>query len=317
MNDILQDRSTPGSFDPARSPEAAPVPPTGATPHAPVLPERRIWTRRRVLKTVAASLVAVGIYAWRIEPRWLQVVRKTMPIRNLPRELSGSTLVHASDLHIGPRVDDDYLLRVFHMIRGMTPEFVVYTGDFVSYFTDLQIHAPRVMSQLPSGTLGTLGILGNHDYGAGWRNMQAADRVTFLAQQAGVQILRNEIASVRGLQFAGLDELWAGQSDPRGVLSRLGPDEPCLALVHNPDAVDRPGWGSYSGWILAGHTHGGQVKPPFLPPPFLPVRNRRYTSGEFPLSGQRRLSISRGVGHSVRLRLNARPELTVFQLERM
>jgi uncharacterized protein len=75
--------------------------------------------------------------------------------------------------------------------------------------------------------------------------------------------------------------------------------------------MNNPG---YEGWILSGHTHGGQCKPPFLPPPLLPVRNRRYTAGEFPLTGGRRLYISRGVGHLLPVRFNVRPEVTVFEL---
>jgi predicted MPP superfamily phosphohydrolase len=59
---------------------------------------------------------------------------------------------------------------------------------------------------------------------------------------------------------------------------------------------------------------GGQCKPPFLPPPLLPVRNKRYTSGEFALAGDRRLYISRGVGHLLRVRFNVRPEVTLFEL---
>jgi predicted MPP superfamily phosphohydrolase len=73
-------------------------------------------------------------------------------------------------------------------------------------------------------------------------------------------------------------------------------------------------WDGYEGWILSGHTHGGQCKPPFLPPPLLPVRNRAYTSGEFALAGNRRMYISRGVGHLIRVRFGARPEVVLFEL---
>ncbi|MCX6880478.1 MAG: hypothetical protein NTW21_42740 [Verrucomicrobia bacterium] len=72
----------------------------------------------------------------------------------------------------------------------------------------------------------------------------------------------------------------------------------------------------YMGWILAGHTHGGQCKPPFLPPPLLPVRNRRYVAGEYPLAGSRSLYVSRGVGHLIQVRFNVRPEITLFQMTR-
>ena len=79
--------------------------------------------------------------------------------------------------------------------------------------------------------------------------------------------------------------------------------------------ADQPIWGDYEGWILAGHTHGGQVKPPFLPPPMLPVRNKRYTAGAFALSGNRSLYINRGLGNLWPVRFNVRPEITLFTLE--
>jgi len=99
------------------------------------------------------------------------------------------------------------------------------------------------------------------------------------------------------------------------ALAALDPRRAALVLSHNPDTVDEPGWGEYEGWILAGHTHGGQCKPPFLPPPLLPVQNRRYTSGEFALSGGRKMYINRGVGHLLRVRFNVRPEITLFHLD--
>jgi len=131
----------------------------------------------------------------------------------------------------------------------------------------------------------TFGILGNHDYGMSWSQTNVADELTALAQSVGVQMLRNETREVDGLQIVGLDDLWSGLFDVQKALTQADLSRPAIALTHNPDTVDEPGWEGYTGWILAGHTHGGQCKPPFLPPPMLPVKNRRYTSGEFELSG--------------------------------
>jgi len=75
--------------------------------------------------------------------------------------------------------------------------------------------------------------------------------------------------------------------------------------------------GDYDSWILSGHTHGGQCKPPFLPPPLIPVNNRSYTEGLFKLNRNgRTLYINRGIGHAkLKVRFNARPEVTIFTLE--
>jgi predicted MPP superfamily phosphohydrolase len=87
-----------------------------------------------------------------------------------------------------------------------------------------------------------------------------------------------------------------------------------LTLCHNPDVVDLPQWKQAQGWVLSGHTHGGQFKPPFLPPPILPVQNQQYTAGEFDLGGGRWMYINAGVGYIRRVRFNMRPEITQFRL---
>jgi hypothetical protein len=145
--------------------------------------------------------------------------------------------------------------------------------------------------------------------------LDVAEKVVGIARDAGVTMLLNEAAVIGGLQFIGIDDLWSPRFDPAVVLAQKGGDDSTLALCHNPDGADRPVWGDYEGWILAGHTHGGQCKPPFLPP-LLPVVNRRNVAGEVALSGNRRMYISRGVGHLLRVRFNVRPEVTIFELRR-
>jgi predicted MPP superfamily phosphohydrolase len=260
-------------------------------------------TRRQALRALAVAgsgAVVVGLYTWRIEPHWLQLTFPVLPIAGLPRELEGRTLAQLSDLHIGPKVDDDYIVESFRKVRQLAPDFVVFTGDWITYRSPLQFEQlRRVLTYAPHGRLATVGILGNHDYGFAWRMSDVAEEVCAIARAAGVTMLRNQALTAAGLQFLGLDDLC---------------DPSTLVLCHNPDAADRPVWAGYQGWILAGHTHGGQCKPPFLPPPLLPVFNKRYTAGEIELSGNRRVYISRGIGHLLRVRFNVRPEIPVFQL---
>ncbi len=274
-------------------------------------------TRRRLLKGAAATAglsLATGLYAWRFEPHWLQIVERRLPVAHLPASLEGARMAQLSDLHIGRQVDDSYLLNTFDRVRALNPEIVVYTGDFTTEARDTIEHASRIFPHLPQGSRATLAILGNHDYGRSWSELNVADDLAALAQSAGVQVLRNESRDIDGLQVIGLDDLWAGRFDAHKALAEVDLSRAAIALSHNPDTADEPGWGDYSSWILAGHTHGGQCKPPFLPPPMLPVKNRRYTSGEFELSGGRRMYINRGVGHLMRVRFNARPEVTLFEL---
>ena len=67
-------------------------------------------TRRRFLQLAAATAglgVGAGLYAWRWEPHWLEIVERDLPVKHLPEPLAESRLVQLSDLHIGFRVNDD------------------------------------------------------------------------------------------------------------------------------------------------------------------------------------------------------------------
>jgi uncharacterized protein len=276
----------------------------------------RLGRRRffQVAGASAAAAVATGLYTWRIEPHRLEIVRRPLPVRALPARLAGRSLVQISDLHVGPRVADDYVLDTFHTVAALRPDLVVFTGDFISYHPGFAEQARAIYQEFPRGRLATLAILGNHDYGPAWAHPEVAQQVVDIVQSFGITVLRNEVREVEGLQIAGLDDLWANAFRPSRALRQLDGSRAAIVLSHNPDTADLPVWEGYQGWILSGHTHGGQCKPPFLPPPLLPVRNRRYTCGEFALAGNRQLYISRGVGHLLQVRFNVRPEVTIFEL---
>ena len=276
---------------------------------------RRDFLRWSAVAGFAAG--GVGAYTWRVEPHWVAVEERDLPVEGLPAGLAGARLVQISDVHVGPRVSDEYLIDCLQRVAELRPDLLVITGDLLSYDQpsgEAQYGQLRgVLSHLPQGRLATLAILGNHDYGRAWSEPAVAARVADVLEHAGIRVLRNSCATIQGLDIVGVDDLWSGQADPQKALSgRSG--SAAVVLCHNPDALDQLDWSGYRGWILAGHTHGGQCKPPFLPPPLLPVKNRLYTAGEIPLDGGRRLYINRGLGHLLQVRFNVRPEITVFTL---
>ena len=274
--------------------------------------------RRNFLLAATSGVAAMIGYSHWLEPFWLDVTQRDMPIRHLPQSLDGKTLLQLSDLHIGPLVDDTYLERVWRAGAALRPDIVTYTGDWVTWrgtsqLRQLEGHLTRV----PRGRMATLSVLGNHDYGERWRELPVSNEIADRVQLAGITVLRNAATEVNGLMIVGIDDFWSPMARPEKALAGWSRETPALVLNHNPDCMDhRARWLGYDGWVLSGHTHGGQCRSPFLTPPILPVRNKRYTSGEIDVGDGRRVYISRGVGFNIQVRLNVRPEITLFTLRR-
>ena len=277
--------------------------------------------RRKFIKNAALGTLGLGfatsIYSWQIEPFNLEFVRKKMPIKNLPENLLGKTLMQISDIHIGDRFDYQFIIDSFDKAKQFLPDFVVYTGDFSHYKSEKQIgQLKEVLPHFVKGILGTVGVLGNHDYGKNWSELNVADEISSLLRNENIQILRNEEIELNGLNFIGFDDYWSPNFNPSKVMNHYNPEIASLVLCHNPDACDEDVWNGYKGWILAGHTHGGQCKLPWLPAPVLPVKNKKYAAGKIDLNDGRTLYINRAIGHSFQIRFNVRPEITLFEINK-
>ncbi|MEG2079047.1 metallophosphoesterase [Chryseobacterium sp.] len=275
-------------------------------------------TRKHFLKKLL-QLSAVGalpfLYSWQIEPFWVEFVERKLPVKNLPEHLEGKILMQISDLHVGNRFDWNFLIESFQKAKHFNPDFVVYTGDYVNHGTsEDHKNLRKVMENAVYGGLGTFGILGNHDYGDQWKDLGSSETICKILQDSGVTMLRNQQKECNGLNIIGLDDLWSPNFDPMKVMKDYDASKANLVLCHNPDVCDKDVWNGYQGWVLSGHTHGGQCRIPGVITPILPVENKKYISGEIDLEDGRMLYINRAIGHSFQVRFMVRPEITVFTL---
>src|SRR6185436_10010859 len=127
------------------------------------------------------------------EPHWLEIVSRPLPLRILPAGLEGRTLALLTDLHVGPQVDDDYIIDVLGRVAALQPDYVVFVGDFITYERPATAdRLARVLEHVPHGRTASIATLGNHDYGPGWDNPGIADKVATVCRNSGLQILRNE-----------------------------------------------------------------------------------------------------------------------------
>lgn len=264
--------------------------------------------------TVGGAALA-GYYSWQVEPHWIDVTEQRMPIPGLPPHLEGKRVVQISDLHVSHIVSRDYLERAIDQATDLRPDLVLVTGDLMTARHLEQVTpAFDLLRRFNTDNTAVYVTPGNHDYGAGYRHPEIVESLFERLKEVGIRGLRNETADYEGLQLVGCDELFAGRFRAPMDIDEFDPTLPTIAMTHNPDTVDLGGWEGLRGWILAGHTHGGQCRLPYFGAPILPIRNRRYTAGRVPLNNTCSLYVNRGLGYSYQVRMNCAPEISLFHL---
>lgn len=264
----------------------------------------------RGLTLLGAAGATLGLYATHVEPRWLRIVRLRLAVPDLPPAFDGYRLAHVADTHLGVRINDRRLPGLIEAIHAERPDLIAITGDFVTgQGGDLDaLCAPLSALHAPDGVWG---CLGNHDYTAGARLVRAA------VERGPIRVLVNEHHTVRrgdqALVIAGVDDVLHGRPDLGAALDGA-PQTPAILLAHEPDYARVAAVEPRVTLMLAGHTHGGQVRLPGIGALLLPRLGHLYPSGMYQI-GAMALYVTQGAatGRFV-IRFNCRPEIAVITL---
>lgn len=218
-------------------------------------------------------------------------------------------LVALGDIHFDPVCDEAYLAHVAGLVNGLRPDLIVYTGDFVSANIARVGDLAGILS-CAQARLGAYCSVGNHEV---YTNERYVARV--LDDRAGIRSLCNAAIALPGedhVYLTGLDSFSAGAPRP-ALLNRTSADARHIVLAHEPDSFPQLN-DPRIRLQISGHTHGGQVRLPLYGALVLPRWGRDFQQGLY-TSGTRQLYVNRGIGTlAVHLRINCRPEITVFEL---
>lgn len=273
-------------------------------------------TPGRIIAILSALLAAIGaVIAWRARYVYPFETRLTHAIMPLPRRhghLDGVTIAFVSDTHIGPHFRIDDLQPTLEFLRRSRPDILVLGGDYVSEsprFIDPSIAILEDMAA--TAKLGTWAILGNHDVA------NTPERITQALDQAHIPVLVNESVEVhtdRGaLWLVGIDDAVLGKPDLPRAFGNIPADAPTIALWHEPDRAELVV--PYDPlFMLSGHTHGGQVRLPWIAGAAAPVLGKRFQMGRYDVEGMP-LYVSSGIGmYRPPVRLNCPPEVVMITL---
>ena len=245
-------------------------------------------------------------------------------------------VLHLSDLHVR-RSDPEGVRRQIRALARLerVPDLVCVTGDLCEQLPDAPLVADVLRGLRPR--LGTFLVLGNHEYGAGapkgggvrkglvsWAigamyrsvvssSVAEGEAIAAALSELQLRVLCNAGLRVwvggRPLWLAGVDSGWVGRADVSAAMRGRRADEGALVLVHEPEQAF-PAVEHGADVVLAGHTHGGQVRLPGLGAPYWHRRDARLNvpAGVQSIAAAQ-LHISAGMGQLIPLRFRCPPEL--------
>ena len=257
-------------------------------------------SRRRFLAAFGAALVCAPFAGaadakW-IEPTWLKVRRV-----RIGSGQPAHRLVHFSDLH--HKGDRKYLQTVVNIINSLAPDFVCFTGDIV----EERKFGAEALEAFSGIKAPMFGVPGNHDFWSG---------IPF-------ELVRKCFAATGGAWLMGESrEIAGGEINLIGLmcLSQAQPVPPSKSQAKNILLMHYPAWMKHRAdrkfdLLLAGHSHGGQVRIPFYGPLLLPYGVDEYDMGLFQTEAGP-LYVNPGIGYigDNNFRFNCRPEVTVIEI---
>jgi len=266
------------------------------------LPDARALRRRRRAQIALAVLIGLpvlaAIDAFVVEPRWLDVTEHTVPMAvTAPLKIA-----QLSDLHLHD-ANDFMADAVRRALDAQQPDVIVLTGDL--YDSAEGKAAAEVFVATLRAPLGVWYVPGNWEH---WTRLGDP-----YLQTAAAGTLLNAATRLRDdVWLAGYDDATAGTPKLEEALAAVPPTATTIGIFHSPSffAQAKP----RLSLALAGHTHGGQVRVPGLPPLWLPPGSGPFVEGWYGDEAHR-LYVSRGIGTSmVPVRFFCRPELAVLTL---
>jgi len=286
----------------------------GVTPSQPSR-----FTRRNFLIGAGTTAAGLALYSGEVARHEIDIVQRPIAISNLATPFHGYRIVQLSDIHLDEYTEPFFLERIVRKVNALAPDLVLITGDFITHGSLTFLaghHAIRRCAEILTTLTAPLrySVLGNHDVAFN------APAVVKALTAHGTPVLINRHLPIERngarIWLCGVND--PGTSHPDLDLAiPAKPDGPVILMAHEPDYADdvvaHPR-GPLIDLMLSGHSHGGQIRLPFVGPLVLPPLGEKYPEGHYRFN-QMQLYVNRGIGTvGLPFRLNCPPEITVITL---
>jgi len=224
-------------------------------------------------------------------------------------EDQGLKIAHFTDAHFAWHTSYRRFRKFVKVLEKEKPDLILFSGDLFDKVAWGREHNDKVEAMLAGleAPLGKLAILGNHDFE---ENEAGPEFVSQLLERAGFKLLVNSSKELDGLVVSGLDDLREGHPD-----FEIQPTEDKfnLLMIHEPDTVLDLKHAADFDLIIAGHSHGGQIRIGSLR-----LKNngsKAYDKGFYELPEGGKLYVNSGLGQTfLPMRIGVPPEIVFYHI---
>lgn len=252
--------------------------------------------------TTYISTVKIGVREYRvINPK-------------IPDSFNGTKIIQFSDLHFGTTMFDEEVKKITKLSNERNPDIVVFTGDLISKNYSLSSKEKEKLIKLLksiNANLGKYAILGDED----------TESISTIFNQSEFTVLRNTYELIyknenNSILLIGID---SKNSDIDKAYDYFKQDNHnaniyTITLTHKPDLVDNIKSSNHSDIYMAGHSHNGNIRIPFVKYSIFKIDGAKKYDQDYYKLGDSELYVSSGLGTKNGIRLFCRPTINFFRL---
>lgn len=249
---------------------------------------------------VTLGLIAVCVYidARYIEPKLLKCEKVTITTDKIKLD-QPLKIIQFSDTHLSEYYTLSDLRRLVDKINALEPDLIIFTGDLIDdnkTYTDEE--GPTVLLKELTSKYGKFAVIGNHDHGG-----NGTKRYIRIMKNSGFTLLKDRSTQIilengSKLSIIGIDDIVLGKPNMNMAFKGVADEGFRIFLSHAPDIADKAA-AYHADLGLSGHTHGGQVRIPFIGALLTPPYGKLYIKGLYEVGPQQmQLYVNTGIGMS-------------------
>ena len=279
--------------------------------------EKKISTKTKIFIIVGILLFIVFGILWArfISTRGIIVKEIKVDNTTLPEEYDGLKIIHFTDVHYGSTIHKKEMEHIVETINKQNADIVVFTGDLVERGVTLNEDEVNSLTELLNkidAKVEKYAVKGNHDFDSTYFD-DIIPKTNFILLNNSYDYFYKD--SNIPIVMVGLDDYWKGKPDYKSAFSFKEDFEEMpytILLLHEPDQIDYIEDNKFD-LAMAGHSHLGQVRLPFIGALYTPYGARKYTDSHYIVNGSN-LYIDGGLGTStLKLRFFNKPSISLYR----